>query len=213
MKLLPLKAAAFVAVGVLTMSAARADVEFQERGPVAYLNSHRLQPGDEETVQEFLDSPRAQSLRIIYMNSLGGNPRVGMAIGEIIRQRGLDTGFHVGHGRCVSACTAMFLGGVHRYYLGAEHVHDGVETHVGLAFHMPRHPTPEGEDVMNGYFRSMGAPGTTNLRYKVYPRESLDEPFEGVGPRGRRALFFAGGRTALKAGVATGTSAPPGLRD
>ena len=214
MDLFPLKAAAFVAIGVLTAaSAAKADVEFQERGAVAYLNSHRLQPGDEETVQEFLDSPRAQSLRIIYMNSLGGNQRVGIAIGQMIRERGLDTGFHPGHGRCVSSCTIMFLGGVHRYYLDGGRVRDGVETRVGLGFHPPRITTPGEEDMMNQYYREMGAPGATSLRYRASPRDTLDQPFQGVGPRDRRPLYFAGSRTAIRAGVATSSSVPPGLRD
>lgn len=218
MNLVYLKAAAIAAVGALTVTSAqisaKADVEFQERGSVGYLISHRLRPGDEEAVQEFLDRPRATPLRVVYMDSRGGQPRVGMAIGQMIRERGLDTGFHVGGGRkCVSACTAMFLGGVHRYYLGGGGVRDGVETKVGLGFHTPKHPTAEGEDTMNEYYRSMGAPGTTALRYHNYARENLDEPFEGVGPRGRRPMYFTGARTAIRAGVATSTSAPRGLRD
>lgn len=213
-----LKAAAIAAMGVLTMplahTSAKADVEFRERGSVGYLISHRLRPGDEEAVQEFLDRPRATPLRVVYLDSRGGQPRVGMAIGQMIRERGLDTGFHVGGGRkCVSACTAMFLGGVHRYYLGANGVRDGVETQVGLAFHTPRHPTAEGEDTMTEYYRSMGAPGAAALRYHNYPREALDQPFEGVGPRGRRPMYFTGARTAVQSGVATSTSAPRGLRD
>lgn len=212
MNLFPLKAAAFVAVGIMAVPTAKADVQFDERGAVGYLTSRHLRPGDQEAVQEFLDSPRAQPLRIIYMDSHGGNPRVAMAIGRMIRERGLDTGYDARHGRCVSACTAMYLGGVHRYYTGGSRVRDGIETKVGLGFHAPRHPRPEGEDIMNGYYREMGAPGATNLRYHVYPRDSLDQPFEGVGRRGRRAMYYAGSRTAIRDGVATDTVAPPGLR-
>ena len=70
-----------------------------------------------------------------------------------------------------------------------------------------------GEDIMNNYYRQMGAPGATSLRYHIYPRESLDQPYEGVGPNNKRVMYFTGSRTAVRAGVAMGTSAPPGERD
>ena len=208
------KAVFAAAAGVVIASAAHADVEFEQRGAVAYLHSHRIRPGDEEQVRAYLDSPQAQGLRIIYMDSRGGNPQAAMAIGQMIRERGLDTGFHPRDDhRCASACTAMFLGGVHRYYVGGEHVRDAANTRVGLGFHMPRHPTEEGEDIMNGYYRSMGAPGATSLRYHIYPRETLDQPYEGVGRKNMRVMYFTGSRTAVRTGVATGTSAPAGERD
>ena len=218
MKHIPLMGAAIVAAGFLagtavSMSTAKADVQFDERGSVGYLISRHLRPGDEEAVREFLDQPRSQRLRIIYMDSRGGNPEAAMAIGQMIRERGLDTGFHAGRGRCVSACTAMFLGGVHRYYVGGENIRDGAGTKLGLGFHPPKHPDQEGEDVMNGYYRSMGAPGATGLRYHIYHRDQLDEPFEGTGRRGVRTMYFTGSRTALKTGVATSRYVPPGERD
>lgn len=210
MKLLPWKAAACLVAGVVSVSAAKADVQFEERGSVGYLISRHLRPGDEEAFREFLDRPRAQPLRIIYLDSRGGNPQVGVEIGRMIRERGLDTGFHYGHGRCVSACTSIFLGGVHRYYVGGERVRDGAGTRQGLGFHPPRNPRPGNEEMINGYYQEMGAPGTARLRYKIYPRESLDEGFEGPG---KRTLYFTGSHTAVRAGVATGTYAPPGERD
>lgn len=203
-------AVALAAVGILSASAAVADVQLDERGPVGYLSSFHLRPGDEQAVEEFLDRPRAQPLRILYLDSRGGNPGVGVAIGRLIRERGLDTGFDVRRGRCVSACTTMFLGGVHRYYLGGEGVRDGAGTRVGLGFHPPRNPRPGNEEMLNAFYQEMGTPGAARLRYKLYPRESLDQGFEGPG---KRTLFFAGGRTAVRSGVATSTSVPPGLRD
>ena len=65
---------------------------------------------------------------------------------------------------------------------------------------MPNNPTPEGEDTMNEYYRSMGAPGATSLRYHIYPHETLDQPYEGVGPRNARVMYFTGSRTAVRAG-------------
>ena len=104
-----LQAVALVAFGSLALAnTAKADIQFDERGSVGYLTSFHLRPGDEQSFAEFLDRPRPQPLRIIYMNSRGGNPG--------------------------------------------------------------------------------------------------DEP-------GKRTLFFTGSRSAVRAGVATGTSVPPGLRD
>ena len=210
MKSTVLNIAATVALGILAVAPAKADIQFDERGSVGYLTSFHLRPGDDQAFAEFLDRPRSQPLRIIYMNSRGGNPEVGMAIGRMIRERGLDTGFHAGHGRCVSACTAMFLGGVHRYYLGGEHVRDAAGSRVGLGFHPPRNPEPGGEEVMNSYYQEMGAPGASGLRYRIYPRNSL---YGGWDEPGKRTMFFTGSQSAIRAGVATGTSAPPGLRD
>ena len=148
------------------------------------------------------------------MDSRGGNQRVAMAIGQAIRARGLDTGFNPrGGSRCVSACTAMFLGGVRRYYVGGEHIRDAANTRYGLGFHPSKHPTPELEDSVNNYFETMGGPRAAALRYKIYPRDQLDQPFEGVGRRGGRVMYFTGSRTAVRTGVATGTMAPRGERD
>ena len=208
------KVALLAAVGFVAVSSARADVEFEQRGSVAYLHSHRIRPGDEEQVRAYLESPQAQGVRIIYMDSRGGNPEAAMAIGQMIRERGLDTGFHPrGDNRCVSACTTMFLGGVHRYYVGGERIRDAANSRVGLGFHPGRDMNGEREEAINGYYRSMGAEGASALRYHLYPRQSLDQPYGGEGPNGMRTMYFTGSRTAVRAGVATGTSAPAGERD
>ncbi len=207
------KAAASAVVGLFAIGTAKADVEFDRHGAVAHLYSQHLRPGDEETVREYLEGPDAQGLRIIYLDSRGGNPQAAMAIGQMIRERGLDTGFDARRGKCVSACTAMFMGGVRRYYLGGENIRDAANSRLGLGFHPPKHPSAEGEDVMNGYYAQMGARGATALRYHIYSRSSLDQPFEGTGPRGIRKMYFTGSRTAVRTGVATGTAAPAGERE
>ena len=204
----PLKAALVIAALAAAASTARADVEMSERGSVAYLSSNRLQPGDAETFAAFLDQPRSQPLRIVYLNSRGGNTRVAVDIGRTIREHGLDTGFHVGRGRCVSACTTMFLGGVHRYYIGSNRVADGPATHRGLGFH-PSNGGEDAEAMINQYYEEMGVPGAAALRYRLHPRESAG------GEMGPRTMFFAGGHSAVRTGVATSTSEPQdsALRD
>ena len=196
---------------MMASSAVRAEVRLSERGPVAFLSSERLMPGDEEVVAEFLDRPRPQPLRIIYLDSRGGSTQTAMAIGSMIRERHIDTAFHVGHGRCVSACTTMFIAGVHRYYIDSQSVPDGVATHWGLGFH-PSNAGEYAENRVLSYYDAMGVPGAAEFRYKVYNRAAVSDPVQG--PNVHRQ-FFAGGRSALRAGIATSLQEPEdmSLRD
>jgi hypothetical protein len=50
---------------------------------------------------------------ILLKNSNGGNAAAGYAVGEFIREKGLNTGLI---GRCVSSCSRMFLGGKKRFF-------------------------------------------------------------------------------------------------
>jgi hypothetical protein len=199
------------------VGSARADVDITVRGSAAFFHSNRLVAGDEDTFAQFLHSSDSGPVKIIYLDSLGGSPPVAMAIGRLIRERGLDTAFHVGHGRCVSACTNVFLGGVHRYYIGGKDVADGIATHVGLGFH-PSHGGEAIEDRVIAYFSEMGVPRAADLRYKVYPRELVLTDTPGTNERGdpkQYKMFFVSGNRALKDGVATSLVEPadPDMRD
>ena len=210
-----------VTAAILTMAAtlsapARADVEIDFRGQVGLLHSDRLQPGDENAFRGLLASPQGRALRILYLDSRGGATGVALKIGGMIRARRLDTAFHVGRGTCVSACTTVFLGGVHRYYVGGDEVVDGVATHVGLGLH-PSHGGARAEGAINAYYRNMGAPGTAELRYQVYSRrqaesENPNGPEDGQGVY---KIFFVGGQHALRTGFVTSLDEPadPRLRD
>jgi len=216
-----------VALGLLAPSVAMADLQTTERGPVVFLESNHLDRGDEEIFARFLASPSGAAARIVYLDSRGGNTEAAIAIGRMIRQHGLDTAYHVGHGRCVSACTTIFLGGVHRYYVGGNRVADGVATHVGLGFHPSANGSQEGEGRIAAYYSDMGVPGAAQLRYRLYSRDSVgggggwtDGPGGPGGPDGpggsqKFRLFFVSGGLALKAGVATsvGEPADSALRD
>ena len=205
------RSAILVLASFLCTSPVLADVELEARGAVAFLHSERLLPGDEETFEQFLAEPRQEPIRIVYLDSRGGSTQTAIEIGRSIRAHHIATAFHVGHGRCVSACTTMFVGGVQRYYIGSDDVQDGVATHLGLGFH-PSQGGARAEDLVSDYYRDMGVEGANGLRYRVYSRESVMEPTEG---RNTNRLFFAGGRSALAAGVATSTAEPaePQLRD
>lgn len=198
--------AALTGVAVVAATAAQADIQIRVRGNVAYLSSHRLMRGDAMEFAAFLQQPEASRVRVVYLNSKGGNTQVAMRIGQMIRERGLDTGFDARRARCVSACTTMFVGGVNRYYVGGNGVRDGIGTRHGLGFH-PSNGGQMNEGRVNEYYERMGVPGASALRYRVYSRDSVER---GMGPR---RMYFAGGNSALRAGVATSTYAPRGLRD
>lgn len=203
--------AVLVLAGLLTSRPALADVELQARGPVAFLHSDRLLPGDEERFEEFLSEPRQEPIRIVYLDSRGGNTQTAIAIGRSIRAHHIDTAFHVGRGRCVSACTTIFLGGVERFYIGSEGVQDGIATRLGLGFH-PSTGGSRGEGLIAEYYQEMGVEGANKFRYDVYSRDSVAD---ATGGRNGYQVFFAGGRSAMAAGVATSTAEPdePRLRD
>jgi hypothetical protein len=169
----------------LAPSAAWADLQMSARGPVAFLKSNHLDRGDEETFAQFLASPEGSRTRIVYLDSRGGNTMAAIAIGRQIRERQMDTAYHVGRARCVSACTTMFLGGVHRYYIGGDHVANGVATHVGLGFH-PSNGNMMNEDRIGSYYADMGVSGAANERYRLYSRDSVagGGRFDGEGPGG-----------------------------
>jgi hypothetical protein len=160
------------------------------------------------TLQEFLNRPRAEPLRIIYLDSRGGKTIVALRMAKMIHEQGLDTAFHVGRAHCASECTTLFTGGIHRYYIGGAHVRDGIGTRYGLGFHPSSGGQPL-EDRVNEFYEQVGVPGTAQLRYRLYRRETVNPML------GRREMFFASGRAAMDAGVATSLSEPqdPRLRD
>jgi hypothetical protein len=202
-----LRVAAIALLGLIA-TAANADVQLTERGPVAYLTSHVIRPGDAMVLREFLDRPRSEPLRIIYLDSRGGRTIVALRMAKMIHDQGLDTAFHVGRAHCASECTTLFAGGIHRYYIGGANVRDGIGTRYGLGFH-PSSGGQRLEDRVNEFYDQVGVPGTAQLRYRLYPRETVNPML------GHRDMFFASGRTATAAGVATSLSEPddPRLRD
>src|SRR5450432_3404888 len=121
-----LHTAAIVFLALAIAPAARADVQLTERGPVAFLKSNTIHPGDAEVLQEFLDRPRAQPLRIIYLDSRGGRTTEALQMAQMIHQRGLDTAFDVARAHCASECTTLFVSGIHRYYIGGADVQEGI---------------------------------------------------------------------------------------
>jgi hypothetical protein len=149
--------------------------------------SHVIRPGDAMVLREFLDRPRSEPLRIIYLDSRGGRTIVALRMAKMIHDQGLDTAFHVGRAHCASECTTLFAGGIHRYYIGGANVRDGIGTRYGLGFH-PSSGGQQLEDRVNEFYDQVGVPGAAQLRYRLYPRETVNPML------GHRDMFFAAPR-------------------
>lgn len=67
-------------------------------------------PGDDARFKSIISTMPAGG--IVFLESPGGNPLTAMAIGRLIRARGLNT--HVTAGTCASACGIIWLAGVRR---------------------------------------------------------------------------------------------------
>ena len=201
-------AAAVALLGCSMAPAAKADIQLTEPEPVAFLTSHRIMPGDADALREFLSRPRAEPLRIIYLDSRGGKTTEALQMAEMIHQQGLDTAFHVGRAHCARECKTLFVGGIHRYCIGGADVHDGIGIRNGLGCHPSSGGQPL-ENRVNEFYQQAGVPGAPQLRYRLYPRETVNPT------SGHRDLFFASGQVAVEAGVATSLSEPsnPSLRD
>jgi hypothetical protein len=69
---------------------------------------------DYDAVQSNLSS-NPQIKMVILRNSPGGNAPIGYRLGELFRQKGLQTAVS---GYCYSSCSRLFLGGKERYFTG-----------------------------------------------------------------------------------------------
>lgn len=112
----------------------------------------RIEKGDDEKFQRFLDRATPPPRTLVYINSGGGHVEAAMAIGRLIRQAWFSTsiGTYIldpqqlddliiprkfTSGKCISAATLMFLGGRLRYFP------DGSE--FGVHQFSFKNPTPE----------------------------------------------------------------------
>lgn len=93
----------------------------------------RIEEGDDEKFQRFLDRTTPPPRTLVYINSGGGHVESAMAIGRLIRKAWFSTSIgtyildpqHLDDlviprkftpGKCISAATLMFLGGKLRYF-------------------------------------------------------------------------------------------------
>lgn len=171
-----------------------------ERGGAAWLTGS-IEMGDDRLFKAFLDRPRPQPLRVLYLSSGGGHILPAFAIGRMVRQAGLATAVEAGSAACSSACTFIFAGGVRRHYIGGDGVFEGSTGLSGLGFHPARRvgsrvnePTlsERGTDSIRAFYAEMGMPRATELMERA----------------AFNSIYRPNGATALALRIATSLSPP-----
>ena len=175
-------------------------LSFSENGGEAWVVG-RFEAGDGARFRAFLDQPRAMPLRVVYLNSPGGNLTAGLEIGRAIRGTGLATAVLADQHVCDSACTLAFVGGVRRHNVRGETVFEGMSGMMGLGFH-PAHRrgtfvTPsmraeEGTGWIRAFYAEMGTPRAA---------EFMDRAAFNT-------LYRPSGRATLETRIATSLAAP-----
>lgn len=184
-----------------TMPATQASMWMSESGTKAYLTGF-VGPQDDKKFEEFLERPRAQKLKTIYLSSPGGYLKAAVAIGRMIRKAGIATAVEAEKVLCDSACNMIFAAGVKRYYIHGERVTEGFSAMTGLGYHPssqmrdlrgPATYSDKGTDAMLQYYREMGQPRTAELAHKA----------------AFNTIFRPNGATALHLKIATSLAEPP----
>jgi hypothetical protein len=195
-------------VGLLVASIALASVaaspaaalSFSDNGSEALVTG-RFDHDDEVKFQQFLARPRPAPLRVLYLNSHGGNLKAGIDIGRLIRRAGLTTAVLATRHVCDSACTLAFAGGVRRHNIGGEAVYEGMSSMLGLGFHpahrrgnyvTPSMKTEDGTARIRAFYAEMGMPRAAELM----DRAAIN------------TLYRPSGRTTLDLRIATSLAAP-----
>lgn len=136
----------------------------------------RIEEGDEEKFQSFLERAAPPPRTLVYINSTGGHVEAAMSIGRLIRQAWFSTSIGTytlapqepreliiprkfTPGKCISAATLMFIGGRLRYFP------EGSE--FGVHQFSFKNPTAESIEhsqrlsaAMAAYIAEMGIPAT-----------------------------------------------------
>jgi hypothetical protein len=171
-----------------------------ESGGAAWL-SGSIEIGDEKHFKEFLERPRAQPLRVLYLSSGGGHIQPAFAIGRMVRRAGLVTVVEAARTACSSACTFIFAGGARRHYVGGEAIFEGASELSGLGFHPARYAnyrvgestlSERGTASIRAFYAEMGMPRATELMEKA----------------AFNSMYRPNGATALALRIATSLSPP-----
>jgi hypothetical protein len=171
-----------------------------ESGPVATLSGF-FERGDEVRFGAFLGHPRPAPLRVLYLNSPGGNLQAGLEIGRQVRRAGLTTAVQADRHVCDSACTLAFAGGVRRHNINGDRVFEGMSSMMGLGFHPawrqgnrvdPSLRSEEATSRIRAFYAEMGMPRAAGLMYRA----------------AINSMFRPSGRTSLDLNIAT-SLAPP----
>jgi hypothetical protein len=160
-----------------------------------------IEAGDGERFRAFLAQPRAVPIRVLWLESGGGQITASIDIARQVRKAKLTTAVRASNRRCDSGCTFIFVAGAKRHYVGGADVHEGLSSFSGLGFHSASQRgdavrftlrSDEGNQRMSAFYREMGVPGAAELVQRA--------PFN--------AMYRINGQTALRLRIATSLAEP-----
>ena len=190
----------FAALAVIGLAAPARALQMMESGSVATL-SGVFELGDEARFQAFLQQPRSASLRVLFLNSPGGNLKAGIDIGRLVRRAGLVTAVHADRSTCDSACTLAFAGGVRRHYVNGARVFEGMSSMMGLGFH----PAWRRGNAVSPSLKSDEATGRVRA---FYAEMGMPRAAELMDRAAINSMYRPSGQTSLQLNIATSLAAP-----
>jgi hypothetical protein len=172
-----------------------------ENGATATLTGS-IETGDDAVFRAFLDRPRAQPIRVLYLSSHGGKLTPAFEMGRMIRKAGIVTAVQADSSVCSSACTFIFAGGVRRHNVNGNSVFEGMTSLTGLGFH------PSHRESGNRVHSSMLSETGTERMRKFYAEMGMPRATELMEKAAINTLYRPGGQTSLTLRIATSLSAP-----
>ena len=178
-------------LAALTAAAPARAIYLSEDGGTAFLRGP-IDKGDGDVFKEFLERKRAAPLKVIYLDSYGGEIFAGMYIGVQVRRAKLDTAVKAESANCASSCTLIFSAGVRRFNIGGDKITAGLSGFTGLGYHPANTPgdrarftikSQVGTDAMAKFYALMGQPAAAavlskgaqiNTLYRPSGKETLD---------------------------------------
>lgn len=163
--------------------------------------SGRIRPGSEFRFLEMARALPPGAIRVVRLNSPGGNIAAATEIGRHVRRQGWIT--YVAPGaRCSSACTVIFAAGTRRHYAGGGGT-DGIVPRngfTGLAYHQGNNSlsrdnnrfSGQATSAMIGMYHEFGSPRAADLVNRAPPDQ----------------FWRITGSTALSLGIATSLTPP-----
>lgn len=178
-------------------------ITLTQKGDAVHLKGI-IKPGAFVVLREFLARPEAKNLRIIYLDSGGGNLEDATQMARYIRKAGLVTAFD-GTRKCMSACTLLFAAGKQCHYFNHAKVRDELlddyKGRAGLGYHQAHNKGISGKERN---YSGRGSQLATNVYYEHGSAKAADF----MTKAGHNQMYLVSGPTALANGLATSLSPP-----
>lgn len=175
-------------------------MEMAAHGSVISL-SGPIKPQDGPNFRSLFE-PIKGTVRVIDLNSTGGDISAAVDIGRLIRANHLTTELDASRSICASACTVLFASGSDRRYVNGERIREGVGGFGGhgLGYHEGNNKALPGADHFSGQ-------ASANM-ISAYYEFGVGSAAELVTKSGPRSLYFISSPTAMKLGIATSMAKP-----